>query len=160
MIMNPSQVIQRRKSLTTFENTSQLLLKNVSTAETFSGIMMSFHPHFSHFAFCVPVLGGLTFGELRCVGMEEFLYVDPKDKTMVMNQGIILNFASGERAIYRLSGTGSEGATIRIYLETFQGRVPLQGQATSTALKKVSDAALAAASIEAITGRQSPSLIT
>jgi len=103
---------------------------------------------------------GLTFGELPCVDMEEFLYVDPKDGSLAMNQGIIMNFAGGERAIFRLSGTGSQGATLRVYLECFQGKVSLQGQPPAAALAKVSEAALTASAIEEITKRTAPTVIT
>jgi len=92
--------------------------------------------------------------------MEEFLYVDPKDGSLAMNQGIIMNFAGGERAIFRLSGTGSQGATLRVYLECFQGKVPLQGQPPAAALAKVSEAALTASAIEEITKRTAPTVIT
>jgi phosphoglucomutase len=104
--------------------------------------------------------GGLFISGLKCIDIEEFFYVDPKDKTFASNQGIILKFSDGERAIFRLSGTGSEGATIRIYLEAFEDRPERQSQATSVALASVAKAALHASRIVEITGRNSPSVIT
>jgi phosphoglucomutase len=106
------------------------------------------------------VLGGLVFGGLKCVNVEEFAYVDPKDDSLATNQGIILSFLGDERAVFRLSGTGSEGATVRVYLEKFEGRRPKLGMATRDALAPVAAAAMEASNIAAITGRKAPTVIT
>ena len=63
--------------------------------------------------------------------VEEFSYVDPVDGSVSSRQGLILRFSDCERAVFRLSGTGSEGATVRVYLERFEegggiGEMPLR----------------------------------
>lgn len=103
---------------------------------------------------------GLTFGALKCVGVEDFTYTDPKEKLVAMSQGMILTFAGGERAVFRLSGTGSEGATLRVYLEAFEPRRERQRRPVAEAVKEVVKAALAASRIAEITGRASPTVIT
>ena len=104
--------------------------------------------------------GGLTFGNLECIEVNEFNYLDPKDNSMATNQGLILNFKTGERAVFRLSGTGSQGATVRIYLESFEGDRNKQLRSSDLALADVTQAALLASQITEITGRKSPSVIT
>jgi phosphoglucomutase len=100
------------------------------------------------------------FGELKCVGIENFMYVDPHDRRVTLDQGMILRFESGERVVFRLSGTGTEGSTIRIYLESFESREHLLLQPTCDVLRKVSAAALEAADIVNLTGRKKPTVVT
>jgi phosphoglucomutase len=102
----------------------------------------------------------LTFGGLKCINVEEFAYIDPKDDSLATGQGIIVSFMGGERAVFRLSGTGSEGATIRVYLEKYEERRQKLGMATSDALAEVAKAAMEASDLAAITGRQAPTVIT
>ena len=103
---------------------------------------------------------GLVFGELKCLDMESFTYEDPMDGSLSENQGIVLTFEGSERAIFRLSGTGSEGATIRLYLEKYEDNATKHGESTAVALAQVAAAALEASNLAAITGRDSPSVIT
>jgi len=109
---------------------------------------------------CLYTTGGLTFGGLKCINVEEFAYIDPKDDSLATGQGIIVSFMGGERAVFRLSGTGSEGATIRVYLEKYEERRQKLGMATSDALAEVAKAAMEASDLAAITGRQAPTVIT
>lgn len=90
--------------------------------------------------------------------VDDFTYVDPVDHSVSPNQGIRFIFKDGSRIIWRLSGTGSVGATIRIYLEKF---VPKDTQmVTADALKDLSAMALELCQIEQVTGRKTPSVIT
>ena len=74
------------------------------------------------------------------------------------NQGYIFTYADGSRFVYRLSGTGSSGATIRLYLEKYsQENI---GMEASVALSEIVSAALAAGKIPELTGRDSPTVIT
>lgn len=74
------------------------------------------------------------------------------------NQGYIFTYADGSRFVFRLSGTGSSGATIRVYLEKYsKADVSLEAAA---ALSEIAQAALAAGKIQEFTGRDKPTVIT
>eukprot|EP00617_Octactis_speculum_P023906 CAMPEP_0185767458 /NCGR_PEP_ID=MMETSP1174-20130828/43694_1 /TAXON_ID=35687 /ORGANISM="Dictyocha speculum, Strain CCMP1381" /LENGTH=615 /DNA_ID=CAMNT_0028451681 /DNA_START=178 /DNA_END=2025 /DNA_ORIENTATION=+ len=104
---------------------------------------------------------GYRVGELVMTGYQEFMYVDPVDDSITANQGIVLNFdESACRAVFRISGTGSEGATIRMYLETYRDVEEDLFEDVGSVLKKVRDAALAASKLQIITGRREPTVIT
>lgn len=104
--------------------------------------------------------GGMTFGDLKCTSIEEFTYIDPVDDSLTVNQGLILNFEFGPRAIFRLSGTGSEGATIRLYLEDYERDEATHKLRPIDVLKPVEQAALIASQLVEFTGRESPTVIT
>ena len=70
---------------------------------------------------------------------KNFSYLDPVDNSESKNQGFIFSWADGSRFVYRLSGTGSVGATIRIYLEKYSTDSSMQ---TQEALKEISQKAL------------------
>jgi phosphoglucomutase len=77
---------------------------------------------------------------------------------------LILSFeyenGDAARVVCRLSGTGSAGATIRIYLEKFEGDVTKHGEAAPTALKSLAERAIHLVRMEELTGRQAPTVIT
>ncbi len=73
-------------------------------------------------------LPGQRFGDLLIEQADDFSYTDPVDGSISTGQGIRLLFAGGARIVYRLSGTGTAGATLRVYLERFE---PDPGQATT-----------------------------
>ena len=87
-----------------------------------------------------------------------FDYTDPVDGSVSKNQGIRFNFADGSRIIFRLSGTGSEGATIRIYFEKYE-REDIEKD-TADALEEIIDLGLQLSNIKEFTGRQNPTVIT
>jgi len=103
-------------------------------------------------------------GELELVGAEEFGYTDPVDGSKTSNQGLILTFKypSGDsaRVIFRLSGTGSAGATVRMYLERFEKDPSKHDEAAPVALKDLADRALSLVKMADLTGRDSPTVIT
>ncbi|MEL7181850.1 MAG: alpha-D-glucose phosphate-specific phosphoglucomutase, partial [Pseudomonadota bacterium] len=68
----------------------------------------------------LPMLAGAQIGGLQVQMADEFSYVDPVDRSRSDGQGIRLVFEGGARAVFRLSGTGTEGATIRLYLEQLE----------------------------------------
>lgn len=86
-----------------------------------------------------------------------FSYTDPVDNSVSTNQGYIFKYADGSRFVFRKSGTGSSGATIRVYLEKFSADAK---QDVAEALKAISDRALALCNLEALTGRKEPTVIT
>jgi phosphoglucomutase len=102
-------------------------------------------------------LAGRRFGDLAVEAASEFSYRDPVDGSVAERQGIEIAFEGGGRAVYRLSGTGTRGATLRVYLESYEpdrGRVDRDA---AEALAPVAAAAAEIARIEAITGRAKPS---
>jgi phosphoglucomutase len=66
-------------------------------------------------------LPGQAFGPLTVAAADQFAYTDPVDGSESRNQGVRVMFACGSRIVFRLSGTGTEGATLRVYLERYEG---------------------------------------
>lgn len=97
--------------------------------------------------------------EARAAGNSavNFSYTDPVDGSVSKNQGYIFLYADGSRFVFRKSGTGSSGTTIRIYLEKYSQDAE---QDVKAALQSISDDALASSNIHALTGRQGPTVIT
>jgi phosphoglucomutase len=91
-------------------------------------------------------------------------YTDPVDGSKTSKQGLTLSFeyANGDpaRVVFRLSGTGSAGATIRMYLEKFEGDATKHDQSAPAALKTLADKALQLVQMKMLTGRDAPSVIT
>lgn len=97
-------------------------------------------------------------GEAEGNKAEIFKYTDPVDGSISDNQGWMFRYADGSRFIFRKSGTGSSGATIRIYLEKYsKDNVDMK---VTDALKEISDKALAVSDIHNLTGRTEPTVIT
>ena len=105
-------------------------------------------------------LPGRAFGDLTVAWADEFRYVDPVDGSVSERQGIRIGFEEDARIVYRLSGTGTAGATLRVYLERFEAVPDRLERDTGEALAPVVEAAQAIADIRAITGRAEPSVIT
>ncbi|XP_039273178.2 phosphoglucomutase-1-like [Styela clava] len=93
--------------------------------------------------------------------MDDFEYTDPIDQSVAKNQGIRIIFSDGSRLIYRLSGTGSSGATIRMYVDSYiaTGSENLAAPA-SEVLKPLVEIALKLSKIPQLTGREKPTVIT
>ena len=87
-----------------------------------------------------------------------FEYTDPVDKSVSKNQGIRFNYKDGSRVVFRQSGTGSVGMTIRIYFEKYEAKDVLQNQ--FVALKEMIDFGLKISKIVELTGKQNPDVIT
>ncbi len=106
----------------------------------------------------LPGLAGQSAGGLTVVRAEDFRYTDPVDGSVAAAQGVQIAFEGGARAVLRLSGTGTEGATLRVYLERFDPRA--FGHDPQAALAPVITAVEALAGIAARTGRTAPDVIT
>jgi phosphoglucomutase len=91
---------------------------------------------------------------------DDFRYVDPVDHSIAEHQGLRIVLGERGRIVCRVSGTATEGATLRIYLERYADDVSGQDAATSDALADLAAAARQAAQIEEITGRAAPTLVT
>ena len=105
-------------------------------------------------------LPGQSFGPLTVSVADSFSYTDPVDGSVSANQGLRVLFADGSRVVFRLSGTGTQGATLRVYLESY---VPPSGHLdaeTSAMLAHQIAAAEAIAGIAGHTGRTAPDVIT
>jgi len=105
-------------------------------------------------------LVGQSHAGLTVTSSDEFTYLDPVDGSISKNQGVRIAFEGGGRAVFRLSGTGTQGATVRLYLEQYSGQGGDIGLDTQTALQNVRDAAFAISAMEAIIGRVVPDVIT
>ncbi|OMJ27190.1 Phosphoglucomutase [Smittium culicis] len=107
-------------------------------------------------------LVGQMFGseKLTIVKADDFSYTDPIDKSVSKNQGLRLLFKDGSRIVVRLSGTGSSGATIRLYYEMYENRADMLMMDTQEALKPLIDISLKITKLEEYTGRKEPTVIT
>jgi phosphoglucomutase len=94
------------------------------------------------------------------VGADDFAYTDPVDGSVTTQQGIRIVFDDDARIVFRLSGTGTEGATLRIYLERFEPDPAKQGVETQAALASLVGIADRIAGVPERTGRNAPSVIT
>ena len=108
----------------------------------------------------LPVLAGASVGVLTIEAADEFSYLDPVDGSKSAGQGIRIAFEGGARAVFRLSGTGTQGATIRLYLEQLETDPDRLQDAPETVLANVREAALALSDLKAMTGRDAPDVIT
>ncbi len=105
-------------------------------------------------------LPGSEYEGLRIAAADDFAYVDPVDGSRSERQGIRILLDDGSRAVFRLSGTGTEGATLRVYLERFIADPGEHEIPTQEALAPLVGLADAVARIAAITGRKEPDVIS
>ena len=92
--------------------------------------------------------------------MDDFAYDDPVDGSRATGQGIRVMFEDGSRIVYRLSGTGTEGATLRVYIERFEPGAAKHEIETQAALADLVALSRSLAQIETRTGRVAPTVIT
>lgn len=114
----------------------------------------------THLKQLLPELVGKSFASYTIKYANEFCYTDPTDNSVSNNQGIRIGFENGSRIIYRLSGTGTEGATLRIYLEKYITDVKQHDQDAQTALAFLIDLAEQFCEVKKRTSRLKPSVIT
>ncbi|MFT0796415.1 alpha-D-glucose phosphate-specific phosphoglucomutase [Synechococcus sp. H70.1] len=103
---------------------------------------------------------GQRFGSQTVTYADDFSYTDPVDGSTSHNQGIRIGFEDGSRIVYRLSGTGTHGATLRVYLERFEPDPSRHGLDPQVALAELIQLADHFAQIRARTGRQQPDVVT
>ncbi len=108
----------------------------------------------------LPDLPGMKFGKNEVASADDFSYTDPVDGSTAGNQGIRICFTDAARIVLRLSGTGTHGATIRIYLEHFEQDSSKQDRDTQDALAHLIDIAHNLTNIVPLTGRTKPTVIT
>jgi phosphoglucomutase len=105
-------------------------------------------------------LPGESFGDLVVAEADDFAYHDPVDGSVSRNQGIRVLFEGGSRVVFRLSGTGTSGATLRVYIERYEPEPARHGLDTQEALADLIAAADAIAGVREHTGRGRPTVIT
>lgn len=105
-------------------------------------------------------LPGKIFGDRTVRYADDFSYQDPVDNSLSKNQGLRIGFDDGSRIIFRLSGTGTEGATLRVYIEKFEDAPDKLLQDPQQALKDLIELADHLAQIKVLTGRHRPTVIT
>jgi phosphoglucomutase len=103
---------------------------------------------------------GQQFGAYRIRACDNFSYTDPIDGSVSRNQGLRILFEDGSRIVIRLSGTGTEGATLRIYLEAFEPDTTRHALDAQTLLKSLIEIALQITNLKGFTGREQPTVIT
>ena len=108
----------------------------------------------------LPLLSGKKYSGIIIDHADEFSYIDPIDDSKTSGQGIRIYLNNGGRIVFRLSGTGTQGATLRVYLDCYQDDPNLLAQDTQTALKDLITIAEQIAGIQAFTGRVKPDVIT
>ncbi len=114
----------------------------------------------AHLRNVLPDLPGRQLDGYSVDYADDFAYVDPVDGSRSERQGIRIGFSDGSRIVYRLSGTGTQGATLRVYLEAFEPDVANQQQATAEVMQPLVAISKSLAEIEQRTGRQEPTVIT
>lgn len=113
-----------------------------------------------HLRKLLPTLAGQTFGDFTVKFADEFSYTDPVDGSLSKNQGIRVGFTNGSRIVFRLSGTGTVGATLRIYLEKFEADASSHDQDAQAALAELIELAEQFCEVKKRTGRTAPNVIT
>ena len=109
----------------------------------------------------LPTLAGKPFGSgLTVSAADNFTYTDPVDGSVSKNQGIRILFTNGSRIIFRLSGTGTQGATLRVYLEKYEADTAKHNQDVQEALADLLNIAQQVARITEFTGREAADVIT
>ena len=121
--------------------------------EDANGVMTNLRDNFA-------ALTGKQFGKYLVATCDDFSYTDPVDASVSKNQGIRILFSDGSRIIFRLSGTGTEGATLRVYLEAYEADIAKHHLDAQDALKELIQIGLSISELIARTGRQQPTVIT
>jgi phosphoglucomutase len=114
----------------------------------------------THLRSLLPTLAGQAFGGYTVKYADEFSYEDSVDNSISNNQGIRIGFDNGSRIVYRLSGTGTVGATLRIYLEKFEPDSSLHNQDAQEALAELAELAERFCEVKKRTGRAGADIVT
>jgi phosphoglucomutase len=107
-----------------------------------------------------PGLAGKKFGDWTVGAADDFSYTDPVDGSHASGQGLRIVFGDAARIVLRLSGTGTSGATLRLYLERYENAADRLGWAPVETLAPLAAAADSIARIAELTGRKAPDVVT
>ena len=105
-------------------------------------------------------LPGTTVAGCAIALADDFAYTDPVDGSVSQKQGIRVILTDGSRVVFRLSGTGTEGATLRVYLERHEPDASRHDLEAQSALKPLIDLAETLAHIRSLTGMEQPTVMT
>ncbi|GAB1538826.1 alpha-D-glucose phosphate-specific phosphoglucomutase [Scytonema sp. NUACC21] len=105
-------------------------------------------------------LKGKRFGSYEVEYGDDFSYTDPVDGSVSQKQGVRIGFTDGSRIVFRLSGTGTQGATVRVYLESYETNLAKQNLDPQEALADLIAIADEIAQIRTLTGMDKPTVIT
>ncbi|NJM71696.1 MAG: alpha-D-glucose phosphate-specific phosphoglucomutase [Scytonema sp. RU_4_4] len=108
----------------------------------------------------LPTLKGKQFGSYEVEYADDFSYTDPIDGSVSQKQGVRIGFTDGSRIVFRLSGTGTQGATLRLYLESYESDSAKQNLDPQEALAELITIADEIAQIHKLTGMDKPTVIT
>ncbi|NES64597.1 MAG: alpha-D-glucose phosphate-specific phosphoglucomutase, partial [Okeania sp. SIO2D1] len=108
----------------------------------------------------LPSLPGKQYAQYEVKYADDFSYTDPVDGSVSQKQGIRIGFTDGSRIVFRLSGTGTQGATLRLYVESYEPDASKHDQDTQAALSPLISLADEIAQIKNLTGREKPTVIT
>ncbi len=108
----------------------------------------------------LPALTGQSIQGSRIAKADEFEYLDPVDGSLSSNQGVRILFEDESRIVFRLSGTGTVGATLRVYLEMFEADQSRHGLDVSDVMAPLAAKASLLADIPGYTGRSAPDVVT
>lgn len=122
-------------------------------ADAANSVMKLLHDSFA-------TLKGAQFGHLQVKLCDDFSYTDPVDGSVSTGQGVRIIFTDGSRIVFRLSGTGTGGATLRIYLESFEPDVSRHHLDAQQSLATLISIALQVSELRKRTGREQPTVIT
>jgi phosphoglucomutase len=114
----------------------------------------------AHLRESLPRLRGAKLSGSIVNAADDFAYQDPVDGSITPGQGLRILFEDGSRIVYRLSGTGTAGATLRVYIERYEPDPSKQELETQSALAPLIGLSRSLADIETRTGRSKPSVIT
>ncbi|MEE9351382.1 MAG: alpha-D-glucose phosphate-specific phosphoglucomutase, partial [Thiotrichaceae bacterium] len=112
-----------------------------------------------HLQSSLTLLPGMQFDSLRIDKADDFTYIDPIDHSISEHQGIRIIFDNGSRIIYRLSGTGTEGATLRLYIERYETDINKHDLDIQETLGELIQLAVKLAKIKELTGKNEPTAI-
>ncbi len=107
-----------------------------------------------------PELKGKQFGQYQVEYTDDFSYTDPVDESVSQHQGIRIGFTDGSRIVFRLSGTGTQGATLRVYIESYEPDETKHNLDTQEALSPLIALADEIAQVRSFTQRDVPTVIT
>jgi phosphoglucomutase len=113
-----------------------------------------------HLRILLPELPGTRLGAFTVAYADDFEYTDPVDGSVSRNQGIRIGLEGGSRLVFRLSGTGTQGATLRVYLESYEPDPAAHDRDTQEVMGPLILIARELAQIESRTGRAEPTVIT
>jgi len=108
----------------------------------------------------LPTLANQMVAGVKIESADDFQYIDPVDNSKTTAQGVRIYLNNGGRIVFRLSGTGTQGATLRVYLDCYQNNPDLLEQDTQQALSELIKVAEELAGIKQFTGRVKPDVIT